>query len=147
MFAALLATILIVFSFFQNDTTREYRMARRMLVSSMTLLAVHFVLQIKYEIRANSDELASMFNILFYTPAMFLCSCSSVYMGCSRSIFRRYLRIGSTGCVLTTLLFFLGWLSFGRINEDGVRYVMHSLFLFYMGYYIYYPIRSIRRNI
>ena len=61
MFAALLATILIVFSFFQNDTTREYRMARRMLVSSMTLLAVHFVLQIKYEIRANSDELASMF--------------------------------------------------------------------------------------
>lgn len=75
MFAALLATILIVFSFFQNDTTREYRMARRMLVSSMTLLAVHFVLQIKYEIRANSDELASMFNILFYTPAMFLCSC------------------------------------------------------------------------
>lgn len=147
MFAALLATILIVFSFFQNDTTREYRMARRMLVSSMTLLAVHFVLQIKYEIRANSDELASMFNILFYTPAMFLCSCSSVYMGCSRSLFRRYLRIGSTGCVLTTLLFFLGWLSFGRIDEDGVRYVMHCLFLFYMGYYIYYPIRSIRRNI
>lgn len=144
--SVILALLLLVSKFLQSDVTKEYRKARWLLVFSMLLLAAHYLLQMALGLRSHSDELGTVFNILFYTPVSFLMSCSVTMQISSRQRFRRYAMIGTAGSILEILIFFIGWSVFGHFHADSMRYAMHVLFFISMAYYIYYTVNEILRN-
>lgn len=144
--SSLLALLLVVSKFLQTEVTREYRCAGWLLISSMLLLAVHYLLQMTLGLRSYSDELGTVFNILFYTPVAFLISCSVTMQLSSRQRFRRYAVIGAVGSGLEILIFFVGWSVFGHFLSDNMRYMMHGLFFVSMVYYIYYTVNEVLRN-
>lgn len=146
LLSSLLALLLVVSKFLQTEVTREYRCAGWMLISSMLLLAVHYVLQMTLGLRSYSDELGTVFNILFYTPVAFLVSCSVTMQLSGRQRFRRYALIGAAGSGLEILIFFVGWSVFGHFLSDSMRYMMHGLFFVSMVYYIYYTVNEVLRN-
>lgn len=139
--------ISLVISFFQqSEVTKQYKSAHWMLLTGMVLLAVHYVLQMTMGWRASSDELGSVFNILFYTPMALLVSCSMMRLLCGDCHLRRYILLGSIGVVLVLLTFFIGWFLTKRIDSDTMRLVMHSIFFLSMVYYIVAPMVKIRSN-
>lgn len=139
--------IALIVSFFQqSDVTEFYRQARWLLLFGVLIYAAHFVLQMTCGLRAQSDEIGTVFNILFYTPASFLISCAIMRLVCGRSHFGRYVRRGMVGCVVTTLTFCIGFIIHGDFENDIIRYVMHSAFFLSMAYDVIGPFREIRRN-
>ena len=146
MVCSMLALMLIVSAFQQNATSRQYRRSRWMIVISMLILAIHYFLQMRYDLRATSDDIGTVVNILFYMPMAFFISYSIMEMECGRNSCRRYAWIGSCGCVATTLTFFLGWLYYGNLQMCVARYVMHTIFILEMIYFIISPVIAIKRN-
>lgn len=146
LLSSLLALLLVVAKFLQTEVTREYRRAGWLLIISMLLLAVHYILQMTLGLRSYSDELGTVFNILFYTPVAFLVSCSVTMQLSSRQRFRRYAVIGAAGSLLEIMIFFVGWSVFGHFLSDNMRYMMHGLFFVSMVYYIYYTVNEVLRN-
>lgn len=142
-----MAGIALIVSFFQqSDVTKTYRQAQWLLLFGVLIYAAHYALQMICGLRAQSDEIGTVFNILFYTPASFLISCAIMRLACGPSHFGRYVRWGTIGCVVTTLTFCIGFIIHGNFESDIIRYVMHSAFLLSMAYYVILPFHEIRRN-
>lgn len=146
MVCLMLCLMLVVSALQQTSTSLQYRRSRWLLAISLAILAVHFFLQMHYSLRAQSDNIGTVVNILFYMPIAFFLSYSIMEMECGKKRCRRYALIGSSGCVATTLTFAAGWLYYGNLQMCVARYVMHTIFVFEMFYFIISPAIAIRRN-
>lgn len=142
----LLALMLLVSRFQQNDTTRQYERSRWMLFFSMLLLTTHYALQMFYRLRASSDEIGTVFNIVFYSPTAFFVSYSIMEMECGMKACRNYAAIGGSTCLLVVVTFLLGWLYYGSFAMPVARYIMYALFFTQMLYFIFSPVSAIMRN-
>lgn len=140
------AMALAVSFFQQGDVTAEYRKAHWMLLAGISLFSIHYLLQMACGLRARSDEVGTVVNILFYTPGSFLVSTSMMRLVCGNRHFRRYVSRGSAGWCTTTLVFAVGWLVFRDLRCSVLRYVMHLAFLLSMVYYIAKPLHEIHAN-
>lgn len=140
------AMALAVSFFQQGDVTAEYRKAHWMLLAGISLFSIHYLLQMACGLRARSDEIGTVVNILFYTPGSFLVSTSMMRLVCGNRHFRRYVSFGSAGWCTTTLAFAAGWLVFRDLRCGALRYVMHLAFLLSMIYYIAKPLHEIHTN-
>lgn len=62
---AMFALMLVISRFQVRWVNKRYETSRWLLAFSMFMLSLHYVLQIEYDIRAKSDEMGALFNILF----------------------------------------------------------------------------------
>lgn len=76
---SMLGLILILSRFQIRWYNRRYEVSRWLLAFAMFVLTGHYVLQMTYGFRAESDEIGAVVNILFYCPVSFIIS-YSVYM-------------------------------------------------------------------
>ena len=60
---AMLMLQLLVSRLYQNSTTPQYEKSR-LLAATMLILVVHYALQIKFKLRANDDNVGTVFNTL-----------------------------------------------------------------------------------
>ena len=86
---ALLALMLVISRFQMRWLNNRYETSRWFLAFAMAMLCLHFVLQMKHGIRAKSDEMGAVVNILYYTPIAFLISYATFNVACSRKSGRK----------------------------------------------------------
>ena len=94
-------TFSLVYSRFQMRwTNARYECSRWLICSAMILLSLHFVLQMSHGLRASGDDVGTVTNILFYSPAVMLISLGILNVECGPSRCRHYCIVGLVGQVL-----------------------------------------------
>lgn len=142
----LLFIILIVSQLQQNNVNRQYRSSRYCLIVSTVLLAVHYLLQMKFGLRATSDNLGAIFNIIFYTPVAYCIFSSILFIECGKAELRRHMAVGCIVMLAVLSLFVTWWLVSDRFMIPLVQNIMHVAFIIAISYYIFAPVRSIYHN-
>lgn len=123
-----------------------YEKSRWILVSALSLLSVHYLLQMIFNLRASGDDVGAVINILFYAPAAFLVSYAVLNLECRRETLRTHLRVGLSGYGLILAVCGIGYAASGSLHIGASLYVMDALFLICMLYFIFIPIREIRKT-
>lgn len=67
--SGMLALLLILTRFQIRWPNRRYEVSRWLMCGAMLALTFHFVLQMAFDIRAKSDAIGAVVNILFYAPS------------------------------------------------------------------------------
>lgn len=142
----LLAVMLLVSRFQIKWQYHRYEVSRWLIFGAMLLLAVHFALQLTLGIRAKSDDLGALVNILFYTPISIIVSYATFNVICFRQGRRRYQLIGISGYTLVLVAFFMGLLVEKSLNIGPFLYVMLVLFGCCLLYCILTTAREIRHH-
>lgn len=143
---AMLALMLAASRLQMPCVNRHYEQSRWMLCAAMSLLAVHFVVQMKFGLRASCDETGAVVNILFYTPIAFLVSYGIFNVECTQSRRNFYLWVGSLDYLLILAAFATGHFLYGGIRIGPMLYVMLGLFVAVLLLYIVATHREIFRN-
>lgn len=143
---AMLMLQLLVSRLYQNSTTPQYEKSRLLLVATTLILVVHYALQISLELRANDDNVGTVFNMLFYPIADFFLASSIVQIQTSRKTMRRYAIVGSLACLAIIGIFAFGWYTSGSMALGQTRRVMYIMFTLTMIYFVASPIIIIRRT-
>lgn len=125
---------------------QPYEKSRWLLVSALSMLSVHYLLQIVFNLRASGDDVGAMVNILFYAPVAFLVSYAVLNLECSRETLRSYIKVGLSGYALIVAVCGGGYLLSGSIHIGASLYLMDLLFLGFMLYFTFIPTREIRRT-
>ena len=128
LISVLLAVMLVVSRFQIRWQYHRYEVSRWLIFGAMGLLAVHFALQLVLGIRAKSDELGALVNILFYMPVSIIVSYATFNVICFRQGRHRYQLIGLIGYVLVLATFFAGLLVKKSLDIGPFLYVMLVLF-------------------
>lgn len=139
-----LALLLVMSRFQQNTRSMQYNRSRSMLTLSMVILVLHYLLQMQFNLRAKSDDIGAVVNILFYIPVAYLVSCSIVELEGCRIAMQRLRWIGLFDCLLTVSVFVVGWIYYGSLNMPMAQNVLHVLFVLSMIYFISQPILLMR---
>ena len=142
----MIALMLVLSRFQIKWQYHRYEVSRWLIFCAMMLLAIHFVLQISLGIRAKSDELGVLVNILFYMPIAIIISYATYNVICFREGRRRYLvmGIGSYALVLTT--FVIGFLVNHSLHIGIFLYAMFVFFICCIIYCILMTAREIRHH-
>ncbi len=126
--SVLLAMMLVLSRFQIKWQYQRYEVSRWLIFGAMLLLAAHFALQLTLGIRAKSDELGALVNILFYTPIAIVVSYATFNVICFRKGRCRYRLVGIIGYVLVLVTFFIGVLVEKSLYIGPFLYVMLALF-------------------
>ena len=135
---SLMALMLVISRFQVRWFNKRYETSRWFLAFAMAMLSLHFILQMKHGIRAKSDEMGAVVNILYYEPMAFLISYATYNVACSKvSGRRRFALVSAFGYLLILLVFFIGSMVNGVAHLGIFLYLMLALFLGCMFYYIF----------
>lgn len=83
--SGMLALFLILTRFQIRWPNHRYEVSRWLMCGAMLALTFHFVLQMAFDIRAKSDAVGAVVNILFYAPIEYLMAYSTFNLICYRS--------------------------------------------------------------
>lgn len=83
--SGMLALFLILTRFQIRWPNHRYEVSRWLMCGAMLALTFHFVLQMAFDIRAKSDAIGAVVNILFYAPIEYLMAYSTFNLICYRS--------------------------------------------------------------
>lgn len=143
---AMLMLQLLVSRLYQNSTTTQYEKSRLLLAATMLILVVHYALQIKFKLRANDDNVGTVFNTLFYPIANYFLACSIIQLQSSRKTTRRYAIVGALACLSIVGVFAIGWYTSGNMALDGMRGILFAMFALSMVYFMTSPTIILRRT-
>lgn len=143
---AMLMLQLLVSRLYQNSTTPQYEKSRMLLAATMLILVVHYALQIKFKLRANDDNVGTVFNTLFYPIANYFLACSIIQLQSSRKTTRRYAIVGALACLSIVGVFVIGWYTSGNMALDGMRGILLAMFALSMVYFMTSPTIILRRT-
>lgn len=144
---ALMALMLVISRFQMRWPNKRYETSRWLLAFAMAMLSLHYILQMKHGIRAKSDEMGAVVNILYYTPIAFLVSYVTFNVACGRVRGRRhFVATSAIGYLLILLVFFCGCMVNSIAHLGFFLYVMLGLFLVCMFYFIFVNIVEMRRH-
>ena len=119
---AMFALMLVISRFQVRWVNKRYETSRWLLAFSMFMLSLHYVLQIEYDIRAKSDEMGALFNILFYSPISLVVSYATYHLICNNPLRRkRYIYIGTLYILVSWHCFWWGLWQGGE--RAALRYV------------------------
>ena len=140
-----MGAILVISRFQQPDTNKEYEQTRWLLVVAMLLLTIQYALQILYGFRAQGDDVGAVINILFYSPAAYILSYSSVALVGSKRIKKRYVQVSTLNMALILLCFAIGYYHYGSLHMDMAMKAMGVLFVVSLLFCVIYPSRQIKK--
>lgn len=140
-----MGAILVISRFHQTDTSREYEQIRWWLVVAMLLLTVQYALQIIFGFRAQGDDVGAVINILFYSPAAYILSYSSIALVGSKRIKKRYVQVSTLNMALILICFAIGFDHYKSLHMDLAMKVMGALFVVSLLFCVIYPSRQIKK--
>ena len=122
--------------------SRRYETSRWLLVIAMSLLAIHYTVQMAGRLRATSDDMGAVANILFYSPTVFLVSYAQLnILGDSRRR-RTFTAVGIIGYALILAAFAAGPSAFALTGMKQALGTMLAAFTACMAYFITATIRA-----
>lgn len=146
IFTALLALMLFTSRFHVDVVNATYERSRWALFVGMSLLVLHYVLQMVCGFRAESDDVGTIVNILFYTPVAFLVSYSILNIECNSRRRWQYDAAFMVIYVAILAVFIVGLMGRETFLYTRTKWIMHVLFLLAMASSIFVPMVEIRRN-
>lgn len=146
MVTTILALMLIVSRFQVRWLNHNYEVSRWLICGAMLFLSTHYVLQMAYGIRAQSDSMGALVNILFYTPIALVISYGTFNVICFREGRKRFQRVSAWSYLLMLAVFAIGMWQKGSLEIGFWLYVMLGLFVVCMFYSIATTIREIRHH-
>ncbi len=146
MITTILALMLIVSRFQIRWLNHNYEVSRWLICGAMLFLSTHYVLQMAYGIRAQSDSMGALVNILFYTPIALVISYGTFNVICFREGRKRFQRVSALGYLLILAVFAIGVWQKGSLEIGFWLYVMLGLFVACMFYCIGTTVQEIRHH-
>lgn len=143
---AMIMLQLIVSRLYLTSTTLQYEKSRLLLIATAIVLITHYALQIKFKLRANDNNVGTVFNMLFYPIASYFLACSIIQIQSSRKTTRRYVIIGLLACLAIVGVFGTGWIVTGSMALGYFRHIMLGIFAISMIYFIVSPTIILRRT-
>lgn len=129
--SGMLALLLILTRFQIRWPNRRYEVSRWLMCGAMLALTFHFVLQMAFDIRAKSDAIGAVVNILFYAPIEYLVSYATFNLICYRSGRKRIGLFCSLSYVLIVICFLMGFIGVvpkGSMHVGFWLYLMLAIF-------------------
>ena len=125
---------------------RRYEWSRWLILAGMLGLAIQYLLQMLLGIRAKSDDLGAIFNILVYTPC-FTTIAMGIYNIEATHTNRRKMCIVCT-CIYAAIIavFCIGYSNSGSLNIGNWLYAMLVLFGTNVAYCIYMIMIEMRKR-
>lgn len=144
---AMFGLMLVISRFQVRWVNKRYETSRWLLAFSMFMLSLHYVLQMEYDIRAKSDEMGALFNILFYSPISLVISYATYHLICNNTLRRkRYIYIGTLVYSFILALFLVGTLAKGGLLLGTLLPLMMALFIVGVLYSFWVNIVEMRRH-
>ena len=146
IFMLINALILGITHLHMKWTNRRYEWSRWMILAGMMGLAIQYLLQMLLGIRAKSDDLGAIFNILVYTPCI-----TTIAMGIynieATHANRRKMNI-VCACIYAAIIavFCIGYSNSGSLNIGNWLYAMLVLFGANVAYCIYMIMIEMRKR-
>lgn len=129
--SGMLALFLILTRFQIRWPNRRYEVSRWLMCGAMLALTFHFVLQMAFDIRAKSDAIGAVVNILFYAPIEYLISYATFNLICYRSGRKRIGLFCSLSYALIVICFLMGFIGVvpkGSMHVGFWLYLMLAIF-------------------
>lgn len=129
--SGMLALLLILTRFQIRWPNRRYEVSRWLMCGAMLALTFHFVLQMAFDIRAKSDAIGAVVNILFYAPIDYLISYATFNLICYRSGRKRIGLFCSFSYALIVICFLMGFIGVvpkGSMHIGFWLYLMLAIF-------------------
>lgn len=129
--SGMLALLLILTRFQIRWPNRRYEVSRWLMCGAMLALTFHFVLQMVFDIRAKSDAIGAVVNILFYAPIEYLISYATFNLICYRSGRKRIGLFCSLSYALIVICFLMGFIGVvpkGSMHVGFWLYLMLAIF-------------------
>ena len=146
LFTGMLALMLLTSRFHVDVVNAPYERSRWSLFAGMILLVLHYLLQMICGFRAESDDMGTIVNILFYTPVTFLVAHSILNIECIRKRRWQYDIAFIVLYVAIFVVFIVGLMGRETFLYTRTKWIMHVLFLLAMVSSIFVPMVEIRRN-
>lgn len=129
--SGMLALLLILTRFQIRWPNRRYEVSRWLMCGAMLALTFHFVLQMAFDIRAKSDAIGAVVNILFYAPIEYLISYATFNLICYRKGRKRIGLFCSLSYALIVICFLMGFIGVvpkGSMHVGFWLYLMLAIF-------------------
>lgn len=129
--SGMLALLLILTRFQIRWPNRRYEVSRWLMCGAMLALTFHFVLQMAFDIRAKSDAIGAVVNILFYAPIEYLVSYATFNLICYRKGRKRIGLFCSLSYALIIICFLMGVIGVvpkGSMHIGFWLYLMLAIF-------------------
>lgn len=129
--SGMLALLLILTRFQIRWPNRRYEVSRWLMCGVMLALTFHFVLQMAFDIRAKSDAIGAVVNILFYAPIEYLVSYATFNLICYRKGRKRIGLFCSLSYALIVICFLMGFIGVvpkGSMHIGFWLYLMLAIF-------------------
>lgn len=129
--SGMLALLLILTRFQIRWPNRRYEVSRWLMCGTMLALTFHFVLQMAFDIRAKSDAIGAVVNILFYAPIEYLVSYATFNLICYRKGRKRIGLFCSLSYALIVICFLMGFIGVvpkGSMHIGFWLYLMLAIF-------------------
>ena len=129
--SGMLALLLILTRFQIRWPNRRYEVSRWLMCGAMLALTFHFVLQMAFDIRAKSDAIGAVVNILFYAPIEYLMSYATFNLICYRKGRKRIGLFCSLSYALIVICFLMGFIGVvpkGSMHIGFWLYLMLAIF-------------------
>lgn len=146
LFCILSAFMLAASRFFIKWNNRRYETSRWILVTAMLLLAVHYFLQLFFGLRKQGDDVGTVINLLFYTPAASLITYSLFHLEGGLKQRRRFMWYSIACYALIMATFAIGYLQHHSLHIGNALNVMLALNLLYLSSYIFAFFRIIKHK-
>ena len=129
--SGMLALLLILTRFQIRWPNRRYEVSLWLMCGAMLALTFHFVLQMAFDIRAKSDAIGAVVNILFYAPIEYLVSYATFNLICYRKGRKRVGLFCSLSYALIIICFLMGFIGIvpkGSMHIGFWLYLMLAIF-------------------
>ena len=132
-------------SFLVQRRNRKFERSRMMIIAALTILMVHYMLQMAFSLREQGDDVGALANIIFYAPAVILLSCSQLNLQMPGEMSRQYVMAGITGYVLMLVSATAGWICRDSINVRATVLAVDAMNMAILVYFIWRPYKQLRR--
>lgn len=147
--SGMLALLLILTRFQIRWPNRRYEVSRWLMCGAMLALTFHFVLQMAFDIRAKSDAIGAVVNILFYAPIEYLISYATFNLICYRSGRKRIGLFCSLSYALIVICFLMGFIGVvpkGSMHVGFWLYLMLAIFTLTVIFCIIVTLREMQHH-
>lgn len=140
-----LALVLLISRFHLRNVNRGYETSRWLLIASLSLFAVHYLLQMIFGFRAKSEEVGALVNILFYAPSSFLMACATLCISTGHHYLRKFVIVGLTGITILYALFVTGLCIYGSLDMPLILRAMAVEYVALISFFVFNPGGELRR--
>ena len=140
-----LALVLLMSRFHLQSFSRSYETSRWMLFTALLLFAIHYLLQMLFGFRAQSEDMGALVNILFYLPIALMLASATLRISTGHHYLRQFMTVGLCGIIINLVLFVVGLCIYHSLDMPWVLHAMKIVYVLMIAFFIFGPGGELQR--